>query len=118
MKLSEAEQRELREWRSTTDSGKGKQEKDKARKKVVFNEKSIAAVVDKKLDAKLKAAQDTNSQSDEAEAFIASCLQKFAKGELAVPKSPRAATASSAKAANTTILNSILGRAKNPSKDE
>jgi hypothetical protein len=120
-KLSEDEQTELREWRTTTQgAGKGKHTKEKlGGKRVKYDEKSIAAVVDKKIDAKLKAAQDTQSQTAEAEAFIASCLHKFANGDLAMPaqKKPSiAATTSSAKASNTQILNSILGRAKNASK--
>jgi hypothetical protein len=119
-KLSEDEQTELREWRSTK-SGKSNSSKEKsANKKVKFNEKSISAVIDKKIEAKLKAADDTQSQEAEAEAFVASCLQKIANGELAVSSKKKpsvSATTSSAKASNTTILNSILGRAKNSKTD-
>jgi hypothetical protein len=118
VKLSKAEQSELREWRSSA-AGKAstKGDKDKSKKKVGFTDKSISAVVDKKIDAKLKAAQNDHSQQGEAEAFITSCLQKFATGELVALKTAKAATSSSVKATSKTILNSILGRAKNSSKD-
>ena len=64
------------------------------------------------IDAKMKAAQENKLQEAEAEAFIASCLQKFAHGELAVaaPTKPNAAaTTSSATAASALVLNTILG---------
>lgn len=121
VKLSKAEQKELHEWRAS-DAGKAAATKgggDKGRKKVTYNtEKSISAVIEKKLEAKLKAAQDSSSQKDEAEAFIHSCIQKFATGELKAPSVPKAAAASSAKATNKSVLNSILKRAKNPVNQE
>jgi hypothetical protein len=77
-KLSEDEQTELREWRTAQSSGKRKNNKDRSGngngKKVKYDEKSIAAVVDKKIEAKMKAALENKSQETEAEAFIASCL--------------------------------------------
>jgi hypothetical protein len=112
-KLSEDEQSELREWRTSQGNGKSKYSKEKSGKKVRYDEKAIAAVVEKRIDAKLKAAKDTQSQEAEAEAFIASCLQKFANGDLPASKKPNVAAATSSAKASTTILNSILGRAKN-----
>jgi hypothetical protein len=119
-KLNEDEQAELREWRATTGGGKSKTSKPPTTKKVRYDEKSIAAVVDKKIDAKLKAAQETQTHEAEAEAFIASCLQKIASGELAVPKKKTVvgATTGSTKSTSVTILNSILGRAKNSPKTD
>jgi hypothetical protein len=61
----------------------------------------------------MKAAQENKSQEAEAEAFIASCLQKFANGDLTSKKPTAAANTSSATAASAEILNSILRRAKN-----
>jgi hypothetical protein len=116
MKLSEDEEPKLREWRATKGSGNGKNQKEKSGKKVRYDEKSIAAVVERKIDAKMKAALENKSKEAEAEAFIASCLQKFANGELAVPeltKPTAAANASSTTAPSAAILNSILGRVKN-----
>jgi hypothetical protein len=108
----------LRKWRSNQGSGEGKRAKEKSGKRLKYDERLIAAVVDKKIDAKLKAARDTSTQEAEAEAFIASCIQKFADGNLAAPaptKPTFAATTSPAKAASSQILKSILGRAKNHS---
>jgi hypothetical protein len=120
-KLSADEQTELREWRSTQVGGKkGGSNKDRPTKKVHYDEKSIAAVVDKKIEAKMKAAADTHSKEVEAEAFVVSCLQKLANGGLVLPtpkKTNVAATTSSAKAASSQLLNSILGRAKNPTTE-
>jgi hypothetical protein len=89
-----------------------------APKKVKYDEKSIAAVVDKKIDAKLKAAQETKTHEAETKAFIASCLQKIASGKLVLPKKKTVvgATSGSTKATSVTILNSILGRTKNAPK--
>ena len=115
-KLSEDEQSELREWRTSQGNGKSKYSKEKAGKTVRYDEKSIAAVVEKRIDAKLNAMKDTQSQEAEAEAFIASCLQKFANGDLPASKKPNVAAAMSSAKASTTILNSILGQAKNSSK--
>jgi hypothetical protein len=93
----------------------GNAQNEKSGKRVKYNERSIAAVVNKKIDAELKAAQDTHSQTAEADTFITSCLQKFANGDLTPKKPTVSATKSDAKATSTHILNSILGRAKNPS---
>jgi hypothetical protein len=41
--------------------GSTKGDKDKLKKRVAFTEKYISAVVDKKIDAKLKAAQNDHS---------------------------------------------------------
>jgi hypothetical protein len=101
--------------------GESKTSKPQTSKKVKYDERSIAAVVDKKIDAKLKAAQEAQTHEAEAEAFIASCLQKIASGELAVPKKKTvvgATTTSSTKAVSVTVLNSILGRAKNSPKTD
>jgi hypothetical protein len=117
-KLSADEQTELREWRSNQGNGEGKRTKDKPGKKFKYDERLIAAVVYKKIDAKLKAARDTSTQEADAKAFRASCIQKFANGNLAAPaptKPTVAATTSSAKAASVQILKSILGRAQNHS---
>jgi hypothetical protein len=115
-KLSTDEQAELHEWRSTQVGGrKGGSNKDRPTKKVQYDEKSIAAVVDKKIEAKMKAVADTHSKEAEAEAFVVSCLQKLANGGLMKPNV--VATTSSAKAANSQLLKSILGRAKNPTTD-
>jgi hypothetical protein len=115
-KLSEEDkQSELREWRSTQGTQGGRC-KEKSTKKVKYDEKSIAAVVEKKIDAQLKAAQVLSTQEAKAEALIASCIQKFADGNLPVPvptKPTMTAMTSSAKAASAQILKSILGRAKN-----
>ena len=95
----------------TQGSGRTKSEKDKGEKRMKFNAKSIAAVIDKKINAKLKAAEDNHSHEAGAEAFISSCLQKFAEGELAVATSKwpsLAATTSSANATNTSILNTNM----------
>ena len=118
-KLSEDEQTELREWREAKGSGKGKSQKEKTGKKVRYDEKSIAAVVERKIDAKMKAALENKSKEAEAEAFIASCLQKIANGELAVPepaKPTAGAISSSTTVPRSEILNSILGRARNSKK--
>ena len=117
-KLSEDEKSELHKWRASQGQGggKGRYSKGKSGKKVRYAKKSIAAVVEKRIDAKLKAATDTNSQQAEAEAFIASCLQKFANGDLPMLKKPAVAAATSSAKASSTILKSILQRAKNSSK--
>jgi hypothetical protein len=116
--LSQAEREELTEWRQTKE-GKTKTGKDRAKKSVKFTEKSISAVIDKRVNAKLKAEKDTTAKQDETEALIVSCLQKMISGgEVAVPKKT-VATASATKAANTkNLLKTIIGRAKNPSKEE
>jgi hypothetical protein len=88
---------------------------------VKYDEKAIAAVVERKIAAQLKAAQVSLTQEAEAEAFIASCIHKLADGNLPVPMSTKptmTATTSSAKAASAQILKSILGRAKNQRTQE
>jgi hypothetical protein len=116
--LSEAQRTELTEWRQTKE-GKTKSGKDKTKKTVQFTEKSISAVVDKRVDAKLKAEKDTTDKQDETEALIVSCIQKMVSGgELLLPKK-KAATAGATTAVNTkTLLNTIIGRAKNPSEEK
>jgi hypothetical protein len=119
-KLSEDKQSELREWRYTQGTQGGRR-KEKPTKKVKYDEKSIAAVVKQKIAAQLKAAQVSSTQEAEAKAFIASCIQKFADGNLPanVPTTPTmTATTSSAQVASAQILKSILGRAKNQTKQE
>jgi hypothetical protein len=99
-KLSEDEQSELRKWRSTQGTQGGRR-KEKSTKKGKYDAKYIAAVVEKKIAAQLKAAQVSSTQEAEAEAFIASCIQNFADGNLPVPvpsKPTMTATTSSAEA--------------------
>ena len=114
-KLSEDEKSELHEWRASQGQSGGKGRYPKGTK-VRYDEKSIAAVVEKRIDAKLKAKEDTKSQEAEAEAFIASRLQTFANGDLPTVKKPAVAAATSSAKASLTILKSILQRAKNSSK--
>jgi hypothetical protein len=113
--LNDAERKELTEWRSKQDGKTNKHGADHGKKSVNFTEKTISAVVDKRLKEKEKAETDSNTKKNEAEALIVSCLQKMISGgEVALPKKSTA-MAGATKATNTKdILHSILGRAKNP----
>ena len=95
--------------------GKTKNGSDHGKKSVNFTEKTISAVLDKRLKEKEKAETDSNTKKSEAEALIVSCLQKMISGGEATLPKKGTAMAGATKAANTKdILNSILGRAKNP----
>jgi hypothetical protein len=109
-KLSDEERDELREWRKTQKS-EGKFSK-KAKYKTT--EKAIAAAVEKKVEAKIKALEDSKSKEGEAEAFIISCLEKYATGKAEAPKPAPKVTVATTGAAQASFLNSILKRAKNP----
>jgi hypothetical protein len=116
--LNDAERKELAEWRLKQD-GKTKTGKDQGKKSVQFTEKSISAVIDKKLDEKAKAEKDKNTKNNEAEALIVSCLQKMISGgEVALPKKKTATAGATEAAIKKSVLNTILGRAKNPLPDK
>jgi hypothetical protein len=78
------------------------------------NQQAIAAAVEKKFDkrieAKLKAMEASKTKEGEAEAFVISCLERYAK---LPPKLPSSAILAPVKASQVQFLQSILGRSKN-----
>jgi hypothetical protein len=111
-RLSNPVKEELREWReSQGQKSKGGRPNHQPKKQ---NQQAIAAAVEKKFDkrieAKLKAMEDSKTKEGEAEAFVISCLKRDAK---LPPKPPPSATFAPVKASQVQFLQSILGRAKN-----
>jgi hypothetical protein len=76
-------------------------------------EKAIAAAVEKKVKAKMKALEDSKSKKGEAKAFIISCIEKYATGKTEPPKPASKVSIATTGAAQATFLKSILHRAKN-----
>jgi hypothetical protein len=58
----------------------------------------------------MKALADNKTKEGEAEAFVISCLEKYATGKTLPPKTPPTVTIAPVQAA---FLKKILGRAKN-----
>jgi hypothetical protein len=76
-------------------------------------EKAIAAAVEKKVEAKMKALADSKNKEGEAEAFIILCIEKYATGKTLPPKATSKVTIAMTGAAQATFLKSILHQAKN-----
>jgi hypothetical protein len=110
-RLSDEEKDELREWRKTQKLD-GKNRKKNRGNKPAFKstDKAIAAAVKKKVEAKMKALADNKTKEGEAEAFVISCLEKYATGKVLPPKPTTTVTLAPVQA---TFLKSILQRAKN-----
>jgi hypothetical protein len=111
-RLSDPEKEELREWReSQGQKSKGGGPNQQPKKQ---NQQAIAAAVEKKFDkrieAKLKAMEASKTKEEEAEAFVISCLERYAK---LPPKPPSSAIPAPVKASQVQFLQSVLGRAKN-----
>jgi hypothetical protein len=112
--LSDDEREELREWRKTQNKSGGKDSKKNGHKKgPKSTDKAIAAAVEKKVEAKMKALADSKVKEGEAEAFIISCLEKYATGK-ALPTKPSSTVTIAPVQAQATFLKQILHRAKNP----
>jgi hypothetical protein len=110
-RLSDEEKNELREWRMTQTSDNKNSKRSKGNKTgYKSTEKAIAAAVEKKVDAKMKAIEAGKTKEVEAEAFIISCLEKYATGKTLPPKPTSTVTIAPVQA---TFLKSILHRAKN-----
>jgi hypothetical protein len=62
----------------------------------------------------MKALEDTKTKEGEAEAFIISCLEKYANGK-SLPSKPVSTVTIAPVQAQAAFLKSILHRAKNPS---
>jgi hypothetical protein len=110
-RLSEEEKDELREWRKTQKSDSKNSKKQRGKPTYKSTDKAIAAAVEKKVEAKMKALADNKTKEGEAEAFVISCLEKYATGKTLPPKTTSTVTIAPVQAA---FLKSILGRAKNP----
>jgi hypothetical protein len=76
-------------------------------------DKAIAAAVEKKVEAKLKAIEVGKTKEGEAEAFVISCLEKYASGKMLPPKPISTVTIAPVQATQATFLNGILRRSKN-----
>ena len=77
-------------------------------------EKAIAAAVEKKVEAKMKALVDSKSKEGEAEAFIVSCIEKYATGKTELPPKPASKVSiATTGTAQATFLKSIPHCAKN-----
>jgi hypothetical protein len=110
-RLSNEEKEELREWR--TQKSDGKHSKKKGKPGYKSTEKAIAAAVEKKVEAKMKALADRKSKEGEAEAFIISCIKKYVTGKTEPPKPASKVSIATTGAAQATFLKSILHCAKN-----
>ena len=113
--LTKEQKDELREWRET-DEGKEAMAKDKGKKgrKVHFDakqKKAMAASVEKKVAAKLKAIEDEKSSSDEMKAYIMSLIKEVATEDTTTTANTSASTGQ--QVGTTPLLKSILKRAKN-----
>ncbi len=93
----------------------GKHPKYKAKGKTGYKstEEAIAAAVEKKVEAKMKALADRKSKEGEAEAFIISCIKKYATGKTELPKPASKVSIATTGASQATFLKSILHCAKN-----
>jgi hypothetical protein len=111
-RLSNEEKDELREWRNTQTDGKNSKKRGKGKQGHKSTDKAIAAAVEKKVEAKMKAIAESKTKEVEAEAFIISCLEKYATGTTLPPKPSSTVTIAPVKA-QATFLKSILHRAKN-----
>jgi hypothetical protein len=111
--LSDDEKAELRDWRKAQKSAGKHSKKSKGKPGFKTTEKAIAAAVEKKVKAKMKALEDSKSKEGEAEAFIISCLEKYATGKTQSTKPSSKVTIATTGAAQATFLKSILQRAKN-----
>jgi hypothetical protein len=109
-RLSNEEKEELREWR--TQKSDGKHSKKKVKTGYKSTEKAIAAAIEKKVEAKMKALADSKSKKGEAEAFIISCIEK-STGKTAPPKPASKVSIATTGAVQATFLKSILHPAKN-----
>jgi hypothetical protein len=112
--LSDDEREELREWRKTQKSdGQGSKKNRSKKGHNKSTNKAIAAAVEKKVEAKMKALAESKTKEGEAEAFIISCLEKYATGKSIPPKAVSTVTIAPVQA-QATFLKQILHRAKNP----
>jgi hypothetical protein len=120
LKLSRPEKDELRIWRKTPE-GKaavarernGNKSKKQRFKPNGGDTNAIAAAVDKKVSEKLKALQNEKNEAAAGEAFIMSCIKKFATGQVKLPDSASTAAISANEGANKDFLKSILKNVKN-----
>ena len=108
--LSPEERHELHEWHvtQTSDTKAPKRARGKTGRK--STEKAIAAAVEKKVEARMKAIEAGKTKEGEAEAFVVACLEKYANGKMLPPKPSSTVTIAPVQA---TFLKSILHRAKN-----
>ena len=109
-RLTDDEKDKLWEWQKIQKQSEGKNPKKNRGKK--STDKVIAAAVEKKVEAKMKALADSKTKEVEAEAFIISCLKKYATGRALPPKATSTVTIAPVQA-QATFLKSILHRAKN-----
>jgi hypothetical protein len=111
-RLTDDEKDELREWRKIQKSEGKNPKKNRGKTGYKSTDKVIAAAVEKKVEAKMKALADSKTKEVEAEAFIISCLEKYATGR-ALPPKPTSTVTIAPVQAQATFLKSILHRAKN-----
>ena len=86
--------------------------KDNKDKKVKFDDKSMAAAVDTKVEAKFKEIVDKQKTEDDVKAYIMGCLKEISSGKLSATKATTASTAPPSLSASL-FLENIIKRAKN-----
>jgi hypothetical protein len=125
--LNNDQKAELKDWREKeVAAGRGgksgehltrKKGKDNSSEKHINSR--IDAAVAKKLAARAQAENDKKSDEAAADSYIVSAFERMIGKKVAPPASSRQITAGATNAQKTSILKTILGRAKNrPPQDD
>jgi hypothetical protein len=117
-KLSGEQKNELREWRESTGGDKKRKpphQKNQQRNVKFKTDKAIAAAVDRKVNERLMAAEQTKVQSDEVEAYVMSIFQKMTGNKATVGAAVTLPPVVAAPVPPT--LRGIIRRAKNGKQD-
>jgi hypothetical protein len=119
-KLTNDQKNELREWRESTGGDKKRKhpnQKTQQRNVKFKSDKAIAAAVEKKVNERLKAAEQTKVQGDEAEAYIMSIFQKMTGTKATVSAAVNLPPVVATPPVVPSSLNRIIRRAKNAKSD-